>query len=232
MDGVQVARGQYRVYALLCLLIFVMVVFALPSTRLDFQRYFGALNPLLVVTLAAVGGGVALRWLSIRWGFQIIAGRATLQGMAISLGLATLLAGAIVVADFIIRYPESLNVPLPAALLFYPTIGFVAEIVFHIAPLTVSLLTLAQFDNYVTPNRAVWLAIFFASAVEPMFQVIFPGEPLSWGAVYTGVHVYIISLFQLLVFRRFDFVSMYAFRLLYYVYWHIIWGTWRLDILF
>jgi hypothetical protein len=40
------------------------------------------------------------------------------------------------------------------------------------------------------------------------------------------------AFLQLYVFRRFDFASMYAFRLVYYAYWHILWGVIRLKVLF
>ena len=63
-------------------------------------------------------------------------------------------------------------------------------------------------------------------------QVLFDSEPFSWADVYTWVHVFAIALLQLYVFRRFDFTSMYVFRLIYYAYWHIIWGVLRLELLF
>jgi hypothetical protein len=53
-----------------------------------------------------------------------------------------------------------------------------------------------------------------------------------WVAAYTWIHVFVIAFLQLYVFRRFDFVSMYSFRLFYYAYWHILWGVIRLEVLF
>ena len=50
---------------------------------------------------------------------------------------------AIIIADFFIRYPEDINVPVPEALLFYPAVGFVAEIAFHVLPLALLLFVLA-----------------------------------------------------------------------------------------
>ena len=44
--------------------------------------------------------------------------------------------------------------------------------------------------------------------------------------------VFVIAVLQLYVFRRFDFASMYSFRLVYYAWWHILWGTIRLSVLF
>ena len=68
--------------------------------------------------------------------------------------------------------------------------------------------------------------------IEPTFQVLFQGRDFMWGDIYTWIHVLVISALQLYIFWRFDFVSMYVFRLFYYFYWHILWGVIRLDVLF
>lgn len=61
-----------------------------------------------------------------------------LRGVALSAALATVMAAAVIVADFIIRYPKDLNVPPPPALWFYPVIGLVPEIAFHVGSGTTS----------------------------------------------------------------------------------------------
>jgi hypothetical protein len=66
---------------------------------------------------------------------------------------------------------------------------------------------------------------------EPTFQVLFGGETLAL-SVYTWFHVFAMAFLQLYVFRRYDFVSMYTFRLVYYMFWHIGWGYLRLRLLF
>jgi len=203
-----------------------------PSSAASFERYFGGVEPVIVVTAASLAGGVALGWLRSRYGFRVLRGRATLRGMAISAALATVLAVPIVLVDTALRYPEDMNVPLPQALAFYPAVGYVAELVFHVVPLAVALLVLSPFRHRLGSDRLVWLAIGFVAALEPTFQVLFEKDPLSPLAAYTWVHVFAISLLQLTVFRRFDFVSMVFLRLVYYAYWHILWGTIRLEALF
>jgi hypothetical protein len=42
----------------------------------------------------------------------------------------------------------------------------------------------------------------------------------------------VINLVQLTLFRRYDFLTMYAFRLVYYLVWHVAWGHLRLQVLF
>ncbi len=47
--------------------------------------------------------------------------------------------------------------------------------------------------------------------------------------MFSGLQLLAFGLVQLYVFRRFGFVSMYAFRLAYYSLWHIAWGAIRLK---
>jgi hypothetical protein len=232
MDARWDLRRQYTAYAALSLIAVGFTAFLLPASRPDFQRFIGAANPLLVVLGCALVGGLALGWLHKRYGFEIVQGPQTPRGIAVAAAIATLLAVAIVVADLFIRYAEDINIPMPRALLFYPAIGFVAEIVFHILPLALVLLLLTPFRSRLGENRVVWLAILIVAVTEPIFQVTFQGEPFTWGAAYTWLHVFVFALCQLAIFRRYDFMSMFAFRLVYYAYWHIAWGVLRLEVLF
>ena len=223
---------QYIAFLVITAAMIGLTALQIPSSRADFDRYFGGLSPIVVVAAAgAVGVGAlaALGWMA---GFQIFSGRTTLRGIAVSAGLATLLAVAIVIADLLIRYPENTNVPVPRALLFYPTVGFVAEVVFHLLPLMLLLLALSALQRRLRADRVVWIAIVITAVAEPTFQILFKGECLTWASAYTWIHVFAIAFLQLQVFRRYDFATMYMFRLIYYVYWHIIWGVIRLKVLF
>ena len=223
---------QYAAYLTLSLVALVFFVILLPSSGAHLRRFFGEANAILVVVVASVIGAAALWVLRSRYAFVIIKGRATLQGIALSAVLATVLGVAIVIADLFIRYPEDTNVPVPQALLFYPAIGFVAEIVFHVLPLAVLLLALSPLAGHLGRDRVVWIGVLLVAVLEPAFQVLFEGKAFTWGAAYTWLHVFAIAFLQLYVFRRFDFVTMYAFRLVYYAYWHILWGVIRLKVLF
>jgi len=138
----------------------------------------------------------------------------------------------IVIADVVLRYPEGINVPLPQAALFYPVVGFVAEIVFHVLPFTLLMLILSLLRGRLIDGRRIGISIALTAVVEPTFQISFAGGPLTWIDAYTWVHVFSISLLQLYVLWRYDFVSMYAFRLIYYAYWHVLWGVIRLPLFF
>jgi hypothetical protein len=225
-------RWQYAAYFALAVVAFIFTLILLPTSGAYFQRFFGEMNVILVIVTASLLGAVALWYLQSRYAFTILKGRATLRGMALAAVLATVLAVPIIVADFIIRYPQGMNVPLPQALLFYPAVGFVAEIVFHILPLVVLLLILTPLAGRFGAQRVVWLAILLVAVAEPTFQVLFEVKTFTWGLVYTWVHVFVFAFLQLALFKRFDFVTMYAMRLFYYAYWHILWGTIRLEVLF
>jgi len=232
MNKVLGRRRQYLAFVALSLAALGLTLILYPSASAYFRRFFGAANPILVVCAASVVGAIALGLLQSRDGFEIFKGPATLRGMALSGGLATVFAVAIIIADFVIRYPRDTNVPMPQALLFYPAIGFVAEVVFHVLPLALLMRVLTPLRKRFSSDRLVWLAILFVAVVEPSFQVLFEGKPLSWAAAYTWIHVFAIAWLQLYVFRRYDFMSMFSFRLFYYMYWHIIWGVIRLKVLF
>jgi len=223
---------QYAAYFALSLVALIFTVILLPSSTSYFRRFFGETNAILVIVLASVVGAAALWVLQSSHEFVILRGRTTLRGVALSAVLATVLGVAIVVADVIIRYPQDMNVPVPQALLFYPAVGFVAEIIFHVLPLVLLLLVLNPLVGRLGRNQVVWLGILLVAVLEPTFQVLFEGKAFTWGAAYTWIHVFAIAFLQLGVFRRFDFVSMYSFRLFYYAYWHILWGTIRLEVLF
>ena len=93
-------RWQYAAYLTLSLVALIFIVILLPSSRAYFRRFFGNAHPVLVVIVASVLGAAALGVLHARGGFEILKGQTTLRGIALSAGFATLLAVAIVIADF------------------------------------------------------------------------------------------------------------------------------------
>jgi hypothetical protein len=199
-----------------------------------FQPYFGRLNPLLAITLVIVLGVVSLRFLHSRGWFEIYTRMKSVRGVVLLATLATLFAIVGILVDLSIGFPQDLNVPPPQSLLFYPAMAYVAEISFHALPLSLLLIFLGPLCKKLNPNGLVWLCILLASFLEPIFQLglEFSQKPFSWADVYVGPHVFAFNLFQMYVFRRYDFVSMYLFRLVYYINWHIVWGYVRLQLLF
>lgn len=200
-----------------------------------FRPYFGNLNPLPTVALVTVLGLVPLRYLRSRGWFEIYAAAKSRAGVPVSAAIATLFAMEAVFTDvMIIRFPRDINVPLPSSLLFYPVIGYVVEVCFHALPLALLLSVLSLFFTKPNTNRFVWPCMLLAALTEPVLQIRLSssGALLSWANAYVALHVFAINLVQLYIFRRYDFVSMYSFLLVYYLYWHILWGTLRLQWLF
>jgi hypothetical protein len=196
-----------------------------------FQPYFGSIPPLLAIALIAVVGVVSLGLLRSHGWFQISTTAGTVRGVVFAALGATLFGIEVVVADLIIRFPANINVPLPQALLFYPVMAGVAEVSFHALPLALLLIGLRPLGKKLDADTLVWFCILLVSLPEPIYQMGMglSAKPFSWTDVYVGLHVFTFNLLQLYVFRRYDFVSMYSFRLIYYVYWHIIWGYLRLQ---
>ena len=223
---------QYVTYLGLAALAASLVIILMPGGQAWFRWIFGPVPPLVAVGAGAVVGLVALFFLMRRAGFSVFLGRRTLRGLAVSAGFSTAFGVAIVIADLLLRYPEDTNVPVPQALLFYPAVGFVAEVIFHLVPLAIVLGVLTPLSQRLGPERSIRSAIAVTVLAESVFQVVFAKEFLSWTTAWTALHVSAISLAQLHVFRRYDFVTMYGFRMIYYGYWHILWGVIRLEVMF
>lgn len=225
-------QWQHIVYIALSMLslLFAVVLNFLPGGY--FQKYFGGFDAITVIVIASVIGLIALWVLQSNYSFVILKRGKTVRGVSLAAVLATALAVAIVIADYIIRYPQNINVPLPQALLFYPAIGFVVEVVFHVIPLALLLFIFKPLAISIGKERTVWIAILLVAAIEPSFQVLFQERAFMLSDIYTWMHIFVINLLQLYLFWRFDFVSMFVFRMVYYLNWHILWGTVRLDVLF
>lgn len=232
LDGAVGLRGRYATYLLLSAVVLALTAALLPSSAHHFARFFGGANPLVVVAATSVIGGAALVFLQSRGGFAVLRGRRTLRGIGLSAALAALPALAAVVADLLLGYPEDMNVPVPPALLFYPAVGFAAEVAFHLVPLGLLLLVMTPLVRLIGLTRVIWLGMLLTAFVEPTFQALLARGSSPSLVAYTWTHVSAISLLELYVFRRFDFVSMYTFRLCYYALWHVLWGSIRLDVLF
>lgn len=203
-----------------------------------FDVYFGGVPPLLVIAVVAAVGFAALNFLDSRGWFVIFTPERALGGVAVAAFLALPFAAAAIVADVsgVYRGPADMNVPLPYAPLFYPVVGYVTEIVFRVLPLA---LLLAAFSPLAAKLRSAqrpasglaWLSIVAVALAEPLYQVSLSERPAA-AQTFIGGHVFTISMAELYLFRRYDFVTMYAFRLVYYALWHVIWGHLRLSLLF
>lgn len=191
-----------------------------------FAPYFGSLNPVAVLAAAALCGAIALRELQARhWRNE--ASKGGLLGIGVAALCATALAIPVMAVDARVRI-EVANVPTPWSLLFYPSIAFVVEVFFHVAPLALMFVGLRSIAR-VSADRAALICIVLVSLIEPLYQVrsALADQTLSWLETYIWWQVWAVNLVQLYLFRRFGFASMYGMRLVYYFWWHIAWASVR-----
>lgn len=203
----------------------------------DFDRFLGPVPPLLAMAAATIVGAVALRHLEVRGWSKVWSKDAqrpvSLRAVGEPATAAFVFAVLAVTADAAIGFSEDMNTPWPQSVLFYPAIALVAEVVFHLAPLALVLAATGWCFADHRLDRRVWLAVAAVAFVEAMFQVLDAlGGPAPVIAVFVGPHLFAIGAYELTALRRFGFVSIVAFRLVYYLLWHIAWGEVRLALLF
>lgn len=194
-----------------------------------FAPYFGSIPPMLAVALVAAVGFVCVGPLHARGWLQRRRGQ-TVRGVGFAAVTATIFGLWQAGADLLVtRFPKDINVPVPESLLFYPAIAYVVEVLFHALPLALLLVALDWLPEKRKPNPtvAVWLCIVPVAALEPILVHLRTGA-----STYVAVFVFVFTLVELNVFRRYDFVSMMAFRVVFYLWWHILWGSLRLRWLF
>lgn len=224
---------QYFVYLALALTATICTGALYSRNKLIYQPFFGKINPVIVLVGVSVLGLILLTYLLAR-GWLTIFQVENLRGLLVAAALATLFALIMIFADSKIILPEDINRPFPDALLFYPTIGFVVEILFHVLPLTVLLvLTTSLFKN-LTFAQVIWPCILFVALLEPIFQTILGySRPYPWWVMaFIALHIFLLNFTQLALFKRYDFLTMYTFRVVYYLLWHIVWGVIRLRLLY
>lgn len=242
-DGPTAARGYGGLAWYLSLSLGVVVATA-AGRALDptmFVRFIGETNPTLVALGVSAVGALLLSALVARDNFSIT-GAQLGRGALRSTCLAALFGAVIIVVDLAIVHPADINVPFPQSLLFYPVIGFIVEILFHVLPLYLLLTVLPVLAGQRRSETIIWVSLILVALLEPAFQIwtAANGAPVvggphtytPWALAYDGLHILAINMCQLVIFKQYDFVSMYVLRLVYYGIWHIAWGHVRLALLF
>ena len=227
-------RIQYLVYLGVSLVIFGFTIVLYFSKRQVFQRFLGSIDPLVAI-LAAIAVGLILLSFLLSQKWFVIFDRENFLGLLRYSGLAALFGVIMIIVDTRIIFPADINILFPHSLLFYPVIAFFVEILFHVFPLTMLIVMLSSVLKNTNLDTIVWVSIFIISVAEPIYQTMdmvsskhFP----VWAVAYVGFQIFLINFFQLLIFKKYDIISMYSFRLVYYLFWHIGWGYLRLFWLF
>ncbi len=192
------------------------------------ERFIGGLPGPVVVAAAGAAGLGALTFLERR-GFWSCSTRATmLRGIGVAAAAALPLAAVAIGVDVAVGFPSDTNVAWPQAWVVYPVIAVVAETAFHLLPLSALVgLTRSHFHDLRLTERT-WVLVLAAAAVEPVAQAVLGSGLLP----FVVPHVFLIGVVEMLLLRRFGYLPMVAFRLLYYLVWHVLWGHARLELLF
>ncbi len=227
-------RTQIRWFAVLSVPILVATGCLAYSGPELFQRFFGNYSPVLII-LAVICIGASAGWfLFTRMDIMMVVVDEWARGLLFSGIGATLIVLPTILVDTFQPFPEDMNVAVPAALLFYPIMGYVVEITFHLVPLSILLLVVSKATDVGDAPRQFWTCAAIAATLEPGFQ-IWAGateQGWTWKSIYLGVHLFLFSVVQFYVLKRFGFVHMFLFRMTYYLHWHILWGTLRTSLLF
>ena len=223
--------SQYLIFLSLSIVIIGLTAILDYENSSIFQRFFASLNPLVIIILTSFSGFLLfVLFLSKNW-FAIFK-KENLRWLN-KLSLLTLPFVAIsIIIDLIFVFPVNINILFPYSLLFYPVMGFLAEILFHIIPLAF-LVTISNFVfKNISTRKLIWVCLIIAALCEPTYQAVFMQSSPTLVIVLVWSNIYLFNLMQLYIFKHYDFISMYIFRLIYYSMWHIIWGYFRLDLLF
>ena len=225
-------RDQILIFLGISLFIAFLTVILYFRNSLLFQAFFGKLNPLLAIFIV-IFLGTALSVFLLSRGWFVVQKAGEYKGFLVAAGLAALPGLIIILIDLKAIFPEDVNRPFPDSLFFYPIFGFVVEVIFHMLPLALLLFVLTSIFN-LNFEKAIWPCILVVALLEPIFQTVlgFSRPYPTWVTVCVFVNILLINLFQLSIFKRYDFVSMFSFRLVYYAIWHIVWGYLRLGLLF
>lgn len=225
-------KAQIKVYTIISIVVITFTGILYLINPCSFYRFFGDINPLILVPIFIVLVLIILRFFLSKGWFKIYS-KENQRKMLRFYPIALLLASIAILIDVIFKYPEYINILFPESLLFYPVIGFVAEAIFHIIPLCLLLLFFNTVFKKLNLEKYMWVFMLIVSIIEPLFQAgTIPEHFPLWTSVYMSLHLYIFNSIQLYFFKRYDFFSIYSFRLGYYLLWHIIWGYIRLRVLF
>lgn len=196
-----------------------------------FPRFFGSYHPLLIGFLTVLSGASIWVFLVFKGWFAIHT-KYPFRMLLPFAGLTLLFALIAIGIDIKIVYPADMNILFPESLLFYPTIAFFVEILFHVLPLTILLWAVTSIFKNIPYPKIVWASMLIVAMFEPIYQVIHMGTYPVWAMGAVGINLFLFNSTQLIVFKKYGFLSMYALRLVYYFLWHIIWGELRLPLLF
>ncbi len=221
-------------YILLAVVVFSFTIIGYAPARSFFNKFLFGFSPFVAIPISVFLGFCCLIILHLRDWFQIFTPNDPKRVFPI-LGLSAFLPLVAVIVDLTAHFPKEMNQSFPGSLAFYPSIAFVVEVVFHLIPITI----LCFLFNLVIPNSkkamVTWSALFLVAFFEPTFQIVNMKASSSYSSlvlITIFINLLVFNFAQLLLFKRSGFLTMYASRLVYYLIWHVLWGYFRLGIIY
>jgi hypothetical protein len=228
-------RRSLLIYAgLMAYLAAVAAVFSVVSVKVVVASQAELFRWPMVAVLTLLGG-ISV-WLGPRVGFPgLWDARISTQNrlvfpalVGLGLGVVNLALQGFTGAAHIIAEAanvSSINVAFPDSLLFYSAGAIILEAIYRLIPITLPLWLIA---NVILRKRGqtpvFWTLALFTSAIEPAEQIgFFEGHHAL--IVITGVSTYALNVFEAHLWRRYGFLAPLAFRVAYYVVWHIVGGA-------
>lgn len=227
-------KQQYKVFIGLSVAVTAMAGALYYSDNFIFERFIGYINPLIASITIIITGFILLSFALFKNWFAIYR-KESLKKIFRNSILALLFVPISMLVDIKVGFAENINILFPKSLLFYPVIGFFAEILFHVLPLSLLLMLMTSIANKISLKKIFWICILIVSLLEPFYQTIamFSSSRFPiWASMIVLLNLFLFNLIQLLLLKKYDFISMYSFRLVYYLVWHIAWGYFRLQLLF
>lgn len=223
---------QYIIFLALSSVILILTELTSSANSEIFHPFFGKIHPFIAVLIVFTLGLISVTFLLVDGRF-VIYKTGNLRGILTAAGLAIPFAIIMIFIDYMAPYPADINVAFPLSLTFYPEMGYVVEVLFHLLPFSIIYLSLKRLFPGISTDKTIWTAILVTALIEPVFQIFFTSGSISILVTsYLAVHLLLFSLVQLVLFKRYDFITMFSFRLSYYVLWHMVWGYFRLELLF
>jgi uncharacterized protein YhhL (DUF1145 family) len=197
----------------------------------DLGRYLGPTAPIASVAFVLISGVLCLWYLQRTERLKIFSSPIRRAGLRMAALMVVPFAIGITVIDLAHPFPEDINVALPAALAFYPAIGLIAILALHVMPFAFLL----GIGRLVAGGRVaewwVWVSILTTASIEAVFQAVGSAGSPAVVVAYVAVSLYLFGVVELVLYRRFDYLTMFTFRMLYYAYWHVGWGALRLGVI-
>jgi len=226
-------KQQWLIFAAIAGIILILTLVLFFWDKVVFTSLLGRANPIFVAAGAAFIGVLCfLIFLDKGWFF--LGAQGGRRGYVAALGLSFFFLMNAILLDWRFRFERDINVLPPKGLFYYPVMGFIVEMLFHLMLLTIVMIIFTGLLRGQETNTAIWISILLVSLAEPIFQVAISIKQgsLDLFALLTGAHIFLINLGQLAIFKYYGFSATFFLRMSYYLWWHVIWGVLRLKIFF